>query len=64
MYMLPSLLRLLATQNLVVEMELDMLTTKYYSARISLTSVADIRYKGILMGINHAESTIQLSDGV
>ncbi|KAF8754078.1 Ribonuclease III [Rhizoctonia solani] len=33
-------------------------------ARISLTSVADIRYKGILMGINHAESTIQLSDVV
>ncbi|ELU40162.1 60S ribosomal protein L3 [Rhizoctonia solani AG-1 IA] len=35
-----------------------------YAARISLTSVADIRYKGILMGINHAESTIQLSDVV
>ncbi|KAF8717763.1 Ribonuclease III, partial [Rhizoctonia solani] len=35
-----------------------------FCARISLTSVADIRYKGILMGINHAESTIQLSDVV
>ncbi|KAG8725937.1 hypothetical protein FRC12_023868, partial [Ceratobasidium sp. 428] len=34
----------------------------FIGARISLTSVADIRYKGILMGINHAESTIQLSD--
>ncbi|CAE6413321.1 unnamed protein product [Rhizoctonia solani] len=36
----------------------------FIGARISLTSVADIRYKGILMGINHAESTIQLSDVV
>jgi protein LSM14 len=34
----------------------------FIGSRISLTSISDIRYRGILHGIDHAASTIQLSN--